>query len=52
MLFYCMGDAAEDIFASFKLSTDDAEVYDTVLKTFDEHFIIAKNVIFQRAQFN
>jgi hypothetical protein len=26
--------------------------YDTVLKRFDEHFIIAKNVIFERAQFN
>jgi hypothetical protein len=52
MLLYCMGDAAEDVFASFKLSADDAEVYDTVLKRFDEHFVITKNVIFERAQFN
>jgi hypothetical protein len=27
-------------------------VYDTVLKRFDEHFVITKNVIFERAQFN
>jgi hypothetical protein len=52
MLLYCMGDAAEDVFASFKLSDDDAKKYDTVMQRFDEHFIVTKNVIFERAQFN
>jgi hypothetical protein len=47
-----MGDAAEDVFASFKLSDDDAKKYDTVMKRFDEHFIVNKYVIFERAQFN
>jgi hypothetical protein len=52
MLVYCMDDTAEDVFASFKLYADDAKVYDIVLKRFDEHFIITKNVIFEKAQFN
>jgi hypothetical protein len=54
MLLYCMGDAAEDLglFASFKLFDDDAKKYDTVMKRFDVQFIVTKNVIFARAQFN
>jgi hypothetical protein len=50
ILLYCMGDgrdAAEDVFASFKLSDDDAKKYDTVTQRFDEHFIVTKNVIFE-----
>jgi hypothetical protein len=47
-----MGDAAEDVYASFKLSDDNAKKYDTAMRRFDVHFIVTKNVIFKRAQFN
>jgi predicted aspartyl protease len=52
MLLYCMGEKAEDVFDSFRLDADDAKKYDTVLARFDTHFVIKKNVIFERAQFN
>ena len=31
---------------------DDAKKYDVVLKKFDAHFVVKRNVIFERAQFN
>jgi hypothetical protein len=52
MLFFCVGDAAEDVFANFKLSDDDAKKYDPVMKRFDEYFIVPKNVILERVKFN
>ena len=52
MLLYCMGEKSEDVFASFKLTADDAKKYDVVLKKFDAHFVVKRNVIFERAQFN
>jgi hypothetical protein len=51
-LIYCMGDKAEDIFKSLQLSTEDADKYDKVLDAFDRYFVIRKNIIFERAQFN
>ncbi|HSF90705.1 MAG TPA: hypothetical protein VLA51_00725, partial [Paracoccaceae bacterium] len=41
-----------DIFDSFKLSAVETEAYDTVMARFDNHFVIRRNVIFERAQFN
>ena len=52
MLLYCMGEKSEDVFASFKLTADDAKKYDVVLNKFDAHFVVKRNVIFERAQFN
>jgi hypothetical protein len=49
---YHMGDNCDDIFASFNLSADDAKVYDTVKTRLEEHFVVNRNVIFERAQFN
>jgi hypothetical protein len=51
-LIYCMGDKAEDIFKSLQLSTEDADKYDKVLDAFDRYFVIRKNIVFERAQFN
>ena len=47
-----MGDQAEDILTSFKLTEEELESYEVVLKKFDEHFIVRRNVIFERAKFN
>ena len=47
-----MGDQADDILTSFKLSTLQLKQYHTVKTKFDEHFVVRQNVIFQRAKFN
>ena len=51
-LIYAMGDQADDILTSFKLSTTQLKQYHTVKTKFDEHFVIRRNVIFERAKFN
>ena len=51
-LVYSMGDEADDILRSFKLSVEDAKKYDTVKAKFDRHFIKRQNVIYERARFN
>ena len=51
-LIYCMGDAADDILRSFKLTEADSKVYETVKEKFESHFVKRRNVIFERATFN
>ena len=52
MLMYCMGSQVEDIILTFGLSTQELRVYKTVQEKFDKHFIVRRNVIFERARFN
>ena len=51
-LIYCMGDEADDILRSFKLSEEDSKKYSTVKAKFEDHFVKRRNVIFERAKFN
>ncbi len=51
-LVYSMGDEADDILSSFRLSDEDGKKYATVLAKFQEYFVKRKNVIFERAKFN
>ena len=51
-LIYVMGDQADDILNSFKLSTTQLKQYHTVKTKFDEHFVVRHNVIFEQAKFN
>ena len=51
-LIDAMGDEADDILTSFKLSTLQLKQYHTVKTKFDEHLVVRQNVIFQRAKFN
>ena len=51
-LIYTMGDAADDIYATFGLSATDGEDYAIVKARFDSHFVAKRNVIFERAKFN
>jgi len=51
-LLYTMGDEADDILRSFKLSEDEQKNYDTVKAKFDRHFVKKHNVIYERARFN
>ena len=47
-----MGDQADDILNSFKLSTTQLKHNHTVKTKFDEQFVVRHNVIFKQAKFN
>lgn len=47
-----MGDQADDILNSFKLSVTQLKQYHTVKTKFDEHFVVRRNIIFEQAKFN
>ena len=38
-LMYCMGDRADDILRSFKLSEEDSKKYEVVKNKFNSHFV-------------
>ena len=51
-LIYSMGDTADDLLLSFDLSEADRKKYKPIKDKFDSHFVIKKNVIYERAKFN
>ena len=51
-LVYSMGEEADDIMVSFGLTADDAKQYELVKNRFESHFIVKRNIIFERAKFN
>ena len=51
-LIYSMGDEADDILAALKLTTSERKSYKTVKEKLDKHFVIKRNVIYERAKFN
>ena len=51
-LLYTMGEMADDILQSFKLSEEELKEYDTVVARFQRHFVSRRNIIFERAKFN
>lgn len=51
-LIYTMGDEAEDIITSLQLTEEEASQYNTVKNKLDAHFVVRRNVIFERAKFN
>ncbi|UYV84520.1 K02A2.6-like, partial [Cordylochernes scorpioides] len=53
LFLYLMGDRADDIFRTFKFEKEEeATKIDSVLKAFDSHFCVRKNIIYGRAKFN
>ncbi|UYV72254.1 hypothetical protein LAZ67_9002361, partial [Cordylochernes scorpioides] len=53
LFMYLMGDRADDIFRAFKFEKEEeATKIDSVLKAFDSHFCVRKNIIYERAKFN
>ena len=48
-LIYSMGDAADDILKSFRLTEDESKTCATVKVKFDNHFIKKCNVIYECA---
>ena len=51
-LVYSMGEEADDITVSFGLTADDAKECELVKNRFESHFIVTRNIIFERAKFN
>ena len=46
-LIYAMGDDADDILRSSRLSAADSKKYDTVKAKFEAHFVKTRNVIYE-----
>ena len=51
-LIYSMGDEADDILTSLKLTDEERASYTTVKGKLDNFFIVKRNVIYERAKFN
>jgi len=51
-LLYCLGEEAEEVLETTRISTADKKKYDKVMEEFDNYFQVRKNVIFERARFN
>ncbi|KAH6929628.1 hypothetical protein HPB50_003333 [Hyalomma asiaticum] len=50
-LIYFRGDKAEDILASLNLTDEQNNNQNDVLKAFENHFVVRKNVVYDRAAF-
>ena len=51
-LLYCMGQDAEDVLKTTSITDADRRSYAAVVKKFDDHFAVRRNVIYERAKFN
>ncbi|XP_077531148.1 uncharacterized protein LOC144143238 [Haemaphysalis longicornis] len=51
-LVYFKGPQAEDIFNTFKLTTDEQKNFNAVLKGFEDYFIPQRNIFYERAKFS
>ena len=51
-LLYCLGEEADDVLTSTNISAGDRTNYDAVMRKFDDHFQVRRNIIFERAKFN
>ena len=51
-LLYCLGEDAEDILDTIRITAEDKKKYDKVVEAFDHYFQVRKNVIFERTCFN
>ena len=49
---YCMGEQADSVLTSTKISTKDKQKYDSVISKFDDYFKGRHNVILEWARFN
>ena len=51
-LVYSLGDQAEDILLSFKLSDEELKKYGTVKGKFENYFVKRRNVVYERTKLN
>ena len=52
MLMYLLGDKADSILSSFRLSKEQSNLYDTIKQKFQHYFNVRHNVIYERAKFS
>ena len=51
-LLYCLGENAEDVLDTTRISVENKKKYDRVVEEFANYFKVRKNVIYERARFN
>ena len=51
-LLYCLGEEAESMLRSTKITEEETKNYETVLEKFDSLFQVRRNVIFEMVRFN
>lgn len=51
-LIYTMGEEAEDVLTSLNLTDEEESDYKTMVDKLEAHFVVRRNVIFERAKFN
>ena len=51
-LLYCLGEDAEEVLDTTRISDEDRKKYQKVIDAFDKHFKVKKNIIYERARFN
>ena len=51
-LLYCLGEEAEEVLNTTRISNDNRKKYQKVIEEFDRYFKVKKNVIYEHARFN
>ena len=51
-LLYCLGEDAEEVLDTTRISDKDRKKYQNVIDAFDKRFKVNKNIIYERAWFN
>ena len=51
-LLYTMGRQAREVFATFRLTGEEAKSYDVVKQKFDSHFVKERNIVYESACFH
>ena len=51
-LLYCLGEDAEDVLDTTKITSENRKKYSKVVDAFDDHFKVRKNLIFEQVHFN
>ena len=49
---YCLGNDAEEILDTTRITAENKKKYNKVVEAFDGYFMVRKNIIFERARFN
>lgn len=52
LLLYCLGEYGLELFETFNLTKEERDDYEKVKEAFEEHFVPAINVTFERHKFN
>ena len=51
-LLYCLGEEAEEVLNTTRISDDNRKKYQKIIREFDKYFRVKKNMIYEHARFN